>query len=81
MIVNALGLEKDGVLSVSPKVSHGVAAMASAGDDLQSAVTSTIGTRFTFNRKQNRKYRMIDRVIGFFDVISLSIPSASRRKG
>lgn len=48
VIVNALGLEKDGVLRVSPKVSHRVAAMASAGDDLQSAVASTIRTRFTF---------------------------------
>ncbi len=47
VIVNALGLEKDGVLCVSPKMRHRITAMAATGDDLQPAVASPIGTRFT----------------------------------
>jgi hypothetical protein len=55
MIVHTLGLEKNGVLSVSPKMRHRITAMSSTGDDLQSAVASTIRTRFTFCFEKNKK--------------------------
>ena len=52
VIVNALGLEKDGVFGVSPKMRHRVTAMAATSDDLQPAAASPIRTRFACETEQ-----------------------------
>lgn len=55
MVMDAFGLEEDGVLGVPPKMCHRVATMTSAGDDLQSSTAPSVRTRLAFTREKKEK--------------------------
>ena len=48
VVVDTFGLEEDGVFCVPPKVSHRIAAVTPASDDLQPTRTASIRARFTY---------------------------------